>query len=434
MEYRLHYDRGFVTLEIPDRNVAGFVRPWQDAGPSDNSGAVRRALSGRGATQLRRSAAGKRVCVLLNDGTRDTPYADVLEQMLPLLTEGSFVRFAVCTGTHDGDTPENERIIRDVERLADAAGLRSRQICVHDHRSSSLVQAGRTSRGTPITYNPWLDEADVFVVLSDVKVHYFAGYSNPVKNFVPGLCAYETAEGNHSLSLDDRSTYGVHPWHADPARRDNPLACDQLEAMQRIVRGRGVYAFVTVSTSGRIQWAAFGPAAEVAPQAFAFADEKNAHVVPPSPRMIVSPGGAPNDVDLYIAQRALELTASAVTDGGEVLFISACPKGVGEPHTMENFFNRLTRPLDEIFASIQGEYKLFSHKPYKFARMIERFRRIWMFTEIPDAQVSAAHLYPTRDPQAVVDGWLAQDPQTRILVVDGANKVCLYPARSAVRQ
>ncbi len=39
---------------------------------------------------------------------------------------------------------------------------------------------------------------------------------------------------------------------------------------------------------------------------------------------IVSPGGLSNDEDLYIAQRALELTRAAVTDGGEVLFLAAC--------------------------------------------------------------------------------------------------------------
>ena len=48
-----------------------------------------------------------------------------------------------------------------------------------------------------------------------------------------------------------------------------------------------------------------------------------------------------------------------------------------------------------------------------------------MHTQIPDALVEAAHLYPAHDPQAVVDGWLAEQPEAKIIFVDGANKVAL---------
>lgn len=44
-------------------------------------------------------------------------------------------------------------------------------------------------------------------------------------------------------------------------------------------------------------------------------------------RLIVSPGGLPNDIDLYIAQRALELTKAGVRDGGEVLFFGGLSEG-----------------------------------------------------------------------------------------------------------
>jgi hypothetical protein len=134
----------------------------------------------------------------------------------------------------------------------------------------------------------------------------------------------------------------------------------------------------------------------------------------------------PNDASLYIAQRALELTKNAVTDGGEVLFLSACPNGIGEKKTIENFYNRLTAPLDKLLRSIGSEYKLYAHKPYKFAQMITRLRRIWVYSEMPGDLIEAAHLFPTHDPQSVVDGWLAEKADTNITIVDGANKIALY--------
>ena len=142
--------------------------------------------------------------------------------------------------------------------------------------------------------------------------------------------------------------------------------------MRLITKDRPVYALVTISALGRIQWTRFGPADQVSGVAFAVADKMNTHTVKPVEHLIVSPGGLPNDIDLYTAQRALELTKNGVADGGEILFLAACPNGIGEKQTIENFYNRLTAPVDETLKSIETEYKLFSHKAYKFAQMIKR--------------------------------------------------------------
>ncbi len=273
--------------------------------------------------------------------------------------------------------------------------------------------------------NAFADEADVFLAVSDVKVHYFAGYSNPVKNFLPGVSAFRTVEHNHSLALLDESTHGSHPWHPDPARRDNPLAADMVEGLGLITRGRPVYAMVMLSAGPRLIWSRFGPVEEVSAESFLVTDERNIQAARPATRMVVSPGGLSNDEDLYIAQRALELNRAAILDGGEVLFLAACPNGIGEPQTLANFYNRLTAPLDEVIESIRQDYVLYSHKPYKFAVMIRRLRKVWMHTQIPDAQIEAAHMHPAHDPQAVVDAWLAEQPETGIIFIDGANKVAL---------
>ncbi len=196
--------------------------------------------------------------------------------------------------------------------------------------------------------------------------------------------------------------------------------------MELIARGRPIWALVMLSAGTRLIWARFGPVRDVSAESFAVTDERNIRAVTPASRLIVSPGGLSNDEDLYIAQRALELTRAAVTDGGEVLFLAACPNGIGEPQTLANFYNRLTAPLDEVIQSIRQDYVLYSHKPYKFAVMIRRLRRIWMHTQIPDPLVEAAHLHPAHDPQAVVDGWLAEQPEAGIIFVDGANKVALW--------
>ena len=424
MNVDLHYGTGVVSVRVADRNVQEIIRPWDGQQSQDAVGDLRDTIASEGGA-FPDAAAGKRVCVLLDDGSRDEPLAFVLPPVCRLLRRAAAVQFVICTGTHKAQTPKNEQIHGDVEKASRDAGLTVTRIHTHDCQSDNVTEVGRTARGTQVLVNALADEADVFLVVSDVKVHYFSGYSNPVKNFVPGISAFRTVEQNHSLALLDESTHGAHPWHPDPNRRDNPVAEDQVEGMQLIARDRPIYALAMISAARRLIWARFGPIQETSAASFRVTDERNIRAVTPASRLVVAPGGLSNDEDLYTAQRALELTRAAVIDGGEVLFLAACPNGIGEPHTLPNFYNRLTPPLDEVIRSIQQDYVLYSHKPYKFAQMIRRLRRIWMHSQISDNLVEAAHLRPAPDPQAVVDGWVAEQGDVKIVFVDGANKVAL---------
>jgi len=427
MKIELRYGDTLVPLEIPDANIEQFIRPWHESTSAGNLKLIQNTLTGKEADNFRETLTGKRLCVLTDDATRNEPFKEIFSQLFDLLRSCAAVQFLICTGTHEARTNENINIARKISNMGRTAGISDFDVHIHDCDRDHLIKAGHTSRGTEVLFSGKIVNADIFLVVSDVKVHYFSGYSNPIKNFVPGICSFKTTEQNHRLALDAKSTFCNHPWHPAPSRRDNPVAEDQLEAMQLIVRNRPVYALVIISTSGKISWAQFGPVEKVSRHAFALTDQRNTHVVGQVPRLIVSPGGLPNDCSLYIAQRALELTKNAVANGGEILFLAACPDGIGEKKTIENFYNRLTAPIDQVLKSIAGQYKLYAHKPYKFAELIQRLNRIWIYSQIPQDLIKAAHLYPTDNPQTVVDRWLRQDANTKITVVDGASRIALYP-------
>ncbi|MBW8036067.1 MAG: DUF2088 domain-containing protein [Planctomycetes bacterium] len=423
MEIKLRYSSDSVSLEVPEQNIAQYIKPDSESKSTDNFSVISNAIESANPEDFKTAILDKKLCIITTDGSRDFPLGDILPQLLKSLSNCKSVSYVIATGTHNSETKQNERIVETIEKYVSKP-----YIHIHDCMADSFVTAGKTSRGTAVEYNSVINDAEMFLVLSDVKFHYFAGYSNPVKNFVPGICSYKTAEGNHSLALDEQSAFGLHPLQNDPARRDNPLACDQLEAMRMIVGDRKVWAFTTVSTHGNIGWAKFDKIDSAAACAFDIADQRNAKTVEPVDYLIVSPGGLPNDVDLYISQRALELTKSGVNDGGEILFLSACPEGVGSERTKENFYNILIRPLDEILAAKGDDYKLFSHKPYKFAQLISRLKHLWIFTNIPEAECKKMHLDPTDDPQEVVNDWIGKNPTAQILIVDGANKIALKTA------
>ncbi|MCE5341437.1 MAG: lactate racemase domain-containing protein [Planctomycetaceae bacterium] len=422
MKIEISYGKGNIGFDIPEQNLAGIIRPGKSQPPLTADQIDRAILN----NEFTRAVENKYLCVLVPDGTRDLPINTVLQSAAKLLKHARRIRFIICTGTHNAKTEQNDVLIEKISSLMNDRGIKNFDIVAHDCEKAEFIDAGTTSRQTHVLYNAAIKDAEIFLALSDVKHHYFAGYSNPVKNLVPGVCAYKTTEQNHSLSLDENSHFGKHPWHLNKDVRNNPLAADQTEAMEKIIGDRPFWAITMISSNNKINWLQFGKAKETAAAAFAKADEWNIYKVQPVERMIVSCGKSPNDIDLYIAQRALELTKQAIIDGGEILFAAECEKGVGAERTMPHFWNLLIKPMDEIFAQVKNKpYKLFSHKPLRFAEMIKRLRKLWLYSKLPAEMIKAAHLHPAENMQTVIDEWIKEKPNVKILVVGGANKLAL---------
>jgi nickel-dependent lactate racemase len=289
-----------------------------------------------------------------------------------------------------------------------------------------MIDLGKTSRGSPVIVNSAAVGHDVYVSLSDMKAHYFAGYSNVVKNFLPGVCGFETIEANHALALNPRSTFGVHPFHPDESRRDNPLADDMREAMEMITREARIFLVAIVSSNRKLVWADAGLPEPVTARGMELLDETSSFTVTPERRIIVSPGGYPQDKSLYHAQRAVELTKNAVADGGQILFIAECRDGVAPDSAIENFYNKLTAPLDDVIDSISGKYHLYEHKAYKFAELLKRVSQVRLYSKLDRETVQAAHLEFVEDPQMVIDEWIKEDAEVKILVLDKGNKIAVY--------
>ncbi len=422
MKIEISYGKDKVGFDIPEQNLAEVIRPGKSQ-PLLTADQIDLVIC---SSNFAQAVENKYLCVLVPDGTRDLPINTILQSAAKLLKHARRIRFILCTGTHNAKTEQNDVLIEKISSLMSDNEIKNFDTVAHDCEKAEFISAGTTSRQTPVLYNAAIKDAEIFLALSDVKHHYFAGYSNPVKNLVPGVCAYKTTEQNHSLSLDENSRFGLHPWHLNKDLQNNPLAADQVEAMEKIIGLREFWAIVMISSNDKINWLNFGKARETAANAFTKADKWNVYKVQPAERMIVSCGKSPNDIDLYIAQRALELTKQAIIDNGEILFVAECEKGVGAERTMAHFWNLLIKPMDEIFAQVKNKpYKLFSHKPLRFVELIKRLRKLLLYSKLPAEMIKAAHMHPAGNIQAIIDEWIKEKPNVKILVVDGANKLAL---------
>jgi len=68
----------------------------------------------------------------------------------------------------------------------------------------------------------------------------------------------------------------------------------------------------------------------------------------------------------------------------------------------------------------------YEHKAHKSVKLLEVLSGIPMFTELDRKTVESAHLDKAENPQAVVDEWISNDPDVKILVLDKGNKLAIY--------
>jgi len=427
--YQLAYDTNTVGIEIPDHNVnyAGVGSKYNGYG--DNRATLYNALQNPVGTRLREMAAGKNLALLLYDAARKIPLDDVLSVMFPELLTARNITIFLATGTHDSNTPANKAIVVKVQQAAKDYNLPLEEIVIHDCHGKNFLFCGQTPTWrNPIYINGKISKADVFLVFSDMKYHYFAGYSNALKNFFPGLARIDAIERNHALAMNQKSTYGFHPLHPKHGRRDNPLALDIWEAYKLLVADRPVFTLNIISSGEEILWANSGLLEQVLPAGIEQVDRLMSIEVEPADRSIVSCGGYPNDESLYMAQRALELTKSGVNRGGRILLVAGCKNGIGPQRSIENFYNPLTKPIKDILAEYQHKpYIMYAHKTFKFAQLIASMQEILLYSDLPDEIVEKIHLRPVHNIQEQVDRWLASQPDLRINIFGEGSKIAVQP-------
>jgi nickel-dependent lactate racemase len=369
----------------------------------------------------------KHIIILVEDATRDVPNEDIFKIMAPKLKAARVLEIVICTGTHHPDAPGNKELLDSMLKILNNHGLKNVKSLIHNSKEGPFDDYGKSTFGNNFLVNKAIKKADAFVVLSDMKNHYFAGYSNPLKNFIPGVCGYSTVEKNHAMALKEKATFGKHPWHPDSNRNDNPLATEMLEGYQKILKDRPVWALVCISKQKKIIWCCAGDPKSATQAGIRKVDEMMSRSIKPADVLIVSSGGFPNDESIYTAQRALELNQHAVKPGGKIIFLAECRNGIGPPSAIENFYNLLTNDLHQVFRIIEKDYIMYSHKAYKFARMISKLDFLGIKSNLAPDIVKSIHLKPVEDPQELIDTWLKENPQLTFNIIDDGNKIAVYP-------
>lgn len=308
----LGWGRAPRAVEVPDDAVTLLPPPPPPARPWP--ALIAEALAAPiGSPPLDRLLAGKpRVCVIVPDETRKDVARRVLPLLRPLLA-GCAVSVGVATGKHPP--------------YAAPPGID----WVHDARAADLIPVGRTAHGTDVRFPPAVLEADLRVVVGEIRPHYFAGWAGGAKGLFPGVAGEAGIWHNHTLKAAPGARLGV--LEGNPCRAD-------MEAAAALAGPAFVINVVRGADGEPVAAVAGDP---IGAHRAGVALARRVFEVPVTARfpVVVVSDRAPVTMNLYQACKLLPPAGAALADGGTVVLAAECAAGIGPVPVINEAIYRL---------------------------------------------------------------------------------------------
>jgi len=355
---------------------------------------------------------GKSELVIINDPDRSTPTRRVFDELFPLFKDTPRLKILIACGTHS--EPKDEEMRAVLGKYYDY--FREKIFFHHSKDNENLKYLGKTSRGTEVWLNKLVFECERVLAIGSLEPHYFAGLTGGRKAFLPGVAGYVSVEMNHKLALED----GALPLVLE----GNPVHEDMDEALN-FLDLKGIRSFQMVDAPGKgIVGASYGDIREsfnnlsgLAEQIFSFNLKERTDIA-------VTAAVPPLDKNLYQAQKALENVAAGVKPGGIIIWVAACPSGIGGTHFFEHL---VSRTPDEILADVKKDFKLGWQKSGRMARNLKKFR-IFLVSNLDENVLDRAGIRGYRNLQeAFSDALKEKGESARVLVVPrGSETAVIY--------
>jgi nickel-dependent lactate racemase len=386
----LPYGKTDVCVRVPARNLLGTIEPKEQPAAVDSKAEVERALKEPiGTKRLCEIVTPEsKVAVVVDVATRKTPGELML---LPLLSElnGAGVKDEQVTvvfgcGTYGAVKPE------EALKLIGEEALKRLKTISHDARAADLVNVGTTkTHGNKVLVNRIFMESDVKVLLGDVDLNYYAGYSGGRKSVLPGVCGEETIKQNHGMLVSANARSGNledNPVHVDMTEAARLAKVDFIVNVVANRKGEVVKAF-----AGDLE-AAFLEAVKLYDEMYRVTVDRRADII------VVSAGGHPSDVSLYEAYKGLDNALDAVKRGGVIILVAECPEG----HGNQVFYEWMSRLADikNVEREIKRNFVLGGYKAYYLLKALQN-HQIILVSSLPDYY--ATSIFKLKTARAVND-------------------------------
>jgi nickel-dependent lactate racemase len=350
---------------------------------------------------------GESVLIVVPDATRQTACASIVNLLVRrLIANGTMpfnIRIIFATGIHRKVSAEEKR-----ELLTPFIFQRIQTL---DHTAKDLMQiAGLDSKrfarfgeidGAPVELNRALTEYDHVVIIGGITFHYFAGFTGGRKLICPGLASEKTISATHRLAFDcaakARTTgvgtglldgNAVHEAFMRVAAKISPSF-----SINTLTNDRG--AAVDVFCGDWVSSHRAGCASYAARHTVEITEKRDL--------VVVSCGGAPFDLNMIQAQKAVEMAALACNDGGRIVFFAECADGLGRHDFLDWFAAENAARLAE---NLCQNYQVNGQTAWSLLKKAERFD-IQIVTALPEDETRRMRLQKldlSRSPLASIAG------------------------------
>ncbi len=232
------------------------------------------------------------------------------------------LRVIFATGIHRPVTREEKS-----ELLTPFIVQRVRTLAHDADDGAQHVSMGETERGTPVELNRALFEHSHVILTGAVGFHYFAGFTGGRKSVCPGLASRRTIEATHLQALDFET--GGRRAGVGAGRLDGNAVHEECE---RIAAEAAPSFLINTVTDERGRIVRLYAGDWRAAHRLACAEYADSHTVRISERravVVASAGGAPSDLNLIQAHKALEMASYACAEGGHIVLVAECADGLG---------------------------------------------------------------------------------------------------------
>lgn len=327
MLVRIPYGAGILEEEVPELEGAAVIEashylPQEDAGSSLSLyERIRLAVANPlHALRLRDQVrADDRIAIIVNDATRPCPTKEILDVVLEECAAAQIttdrVTVIIATGAHRAPTPEELDVLlgSHQERL---------RVVAHDARDqASLVDFGEVGAGLPLLINREVAHATRRIIVSTVAPHHSAGFSGGRKMILPGVAGMASIRYYHSFPVQPRKP--VLGMLAGNAAHEVALYAAQTVGVDFSIN------VVTAPGSGEVVAVTAGDLDKAHTAAAAQCARYTSVAVPTRADLtICSPGGYPRDINLHQAQKALSVAEMVTRQGGTIILVAECRKGI----------------------------------------------------------------------------------------------------------
>lgn len=264
---------------------------------------------------------GMRIAIVIDDGSRPTPIAQVIPPVIDELTQSGvsleMITVVPAIGVHRG--------MEEKEFFTRIGNEYSGSIRWENHNCDDpdkMVYLGETSRNTPVWINKTVAQADLVISIGCIEPHIIASFGGGYKNIVPGVAGRITIAHNHTLNCAPQ-TFNMVGQPID----HNPMRLD-LEEAASLISGKVFIINTILNYQQKIVGVVAGHPIAAHRQGVRLSGGMYGIKLPQMADIVIT-DSHPMDQDLRQGVKALANTVRAVRPGGVLITLVRAEEGTG---------------------------------------------------------------------------------------------------------